>query len=101
MLSSFNRTERDLMRYPAAKDVTCVSKSAEKLKNEENIEVAIDESTTYALLSFTLVFSALQSVLICKACKSDIKFFKKSQVGLGFNLCIKCTAIHMEIEYMS
>lgn len=77
-------------RYTAEKDVTCVSKSAEKLKNEEDIEVAIDESSTYALLSFTLVFSALESVLICKACKSDIKFLKKSQVGLGFNLCIKC-----------
>ena len=54
------------------------------------MEPAVDENSMYVLLNFTLVFNALKSVLSCKACKSDIKFFKKSQVGLGLMLCVKC-----------
>ncbi|KYN06784.1 hypothetical protein ALC62_02265 [Cyphomyrmex costatus] len=72
-----------------------VSTSANKLKNQDDFEPAIDESSTYVVLCFSLVFTALQSVLQCKVCNSGIQFLKQSQVGLGFTLCIKCKCNEM------
>ncbi|KYN11371.1 hypothetical protein ALC57_16474 [Trachymyrmex cornetzi] len=72
-----------------------VSTSANKLKNQDDFEPAIDESSTYVVLCFSLVFTALQSVLQCKVCNSGIQFLKQSQVGLEFTLCIKCKCDEM------
>lgn len=77
-------------RHTSEKSSESVSTSAKKLENQDEFEPAVDENSSYVLLCFSLVFAALQSVLTCKVCMGEIKFLKKSQVGLGFTLCVKC-----------
>lgn len=78
-------------QHTAEADINFVSTSAEKLKDNSDFEVSHDISFKYVLISFALVFGALESALKCKLCNSDIKFLKHSPRGLGFKLCVKCS----------
>lgn len=72
-------------------DETFTSTSAAKIaKKSPDFEVKIDQTVSYVLIEFCLVFGALQQLLKCKKCNSDVKFYKKSIRGLGFTICVDC-----------
>lgn len=75
-----------------------MSTSAEKIKDKSDFDVPIDEGFTYSILCFSLVFTALQSILKCILCDSDVKFLRKSPRGLGFKLCVKCSCQEFNIN---
>lgn len=72
-----------------------ISASAKKLTQsddpEASLDVGFDNKFGYVILAFSLVFSHLESVLKCKKCDGDIKFLRKSVIGLGFKLEIQCS----------
>lgn len=79
-------------RHDIETDLTFASTSAAKiLKKSPEFEVRIDQTFSYVILEFFLVFGALQGLLKCKKCDSDVKFFKKSIRGLGFKICVQCS----------
>lgn len=67
------------------------STSAQKLKKskDDSFDVSCDDSVSYCFIQFFFVFSALQSIVKCKQCNSDIKFTKYGQQGLGFKIRIQ------------
>lgn len=67
------------------------STSAEKLKESKDLCVNTDPSMNYCILQFTLVFTALQQILKCKNCDTDVKFYKRDERGLGFKICVVCS----------
>lgn len=72
-------------------DTTFASTSAAKIaRKSPEFEVKIDQTFSYVFIEFFLVFGALQQILKCKKCDSDIKFYKKSIRGLGFKICVEC-----------
>ena len=70
-------------QHTAEKDTKFLSTSADKIKNQGDLDVAFSKTSNYVLLNFTLVFTALQSVIKCMLCNSDIQFLKNSAQGLG------------------
>jgi len=85
-------------QYTAEKSTEFVSTSTEKLKDKSDFEIAYDNGSNYTILCFLLVFTALQSILKCKLCNSDVQFLKKSPRDLGFKLCVKCFCQEFEIN---
>ena len=79
--------------YTREDSTDCASTSAVKVKRsrDETFDVHIDSNVHYCILQFNLIFSALQEILKCKACNSDIRFIKYDQRGLGFKLCVQCS----------
>jgi len=63
-------------QHTAEKDIAFVSTSAEKLKDKSDFEVAYDDGFNYTILCFSLVFTALQSILKCKLCDNECSFWK-------------------------
>jgi len=74
-----------------ADDVTLdTSASARKIAAKTtDFEVNVDPFLQYCIVNF-LLFMSLQDILICKKCKGDIKFFKRAEKGLGFQLVVQC-----------
>lgn len=50
----------------------------------------MDANFGYQILNLATVFSAISSVVKCKNCDGDIKFWETSIRGLGFKLLIVC-----------
>lgn len=60
-------------RHDIETDLTFASTSAAKiLKKSPEFEVRIDQTFSYVILEFFLVFGALQELLKCKKCNSDV-----------------------------
>ncbi|KAL7295345.1 hypothetical protein TKK_0011375 [Trichogramma kaykai] len=49
-----------------------------------------DLTSSYCVLNFTLVFSALQSYKKCKTCDGNLSFSSYGRRGLGFKVCVSC-----------
>lgn len=83
---------RPLNRHEVEKpDDDFVSASAKKLKLSEDLyDVEVDSSFGYRILDFITVFSAIANVVVCKECKSEVKFTEKAIRGLGFKLVVSC-----------
>ena len=73
------------------------SASAKKLSTSD-FDVKLDEGHSYSILSFSLVFSALASILQCKTCGKDVKFTKTGIRGLGFKINIECECGDQQIN---
>jgi len=54
-----------------------------------DFEVNVDPLLQYCIVNF-LLFMSLQDILICKKCKGDIKFSKRAEKRLGFQLVMQC-----------
>lgn len=68
-----------------------VSISAKKLKlSKDCYNVEVDAAFGYRLLNFIAVFSAILEVIVCKTCKSNVKFTETVKRGLGFKIVISC-----------
>ncbi|XP_071569569.1 uncharacterized protein [Temnothorax nylanderi] len=84
-------SKRPLNRFELETEDTYVSTSAKKLQQsakEYNIEV--DATVGYRLINFIAVFSAISNVVVCKQCKSNVKFTESGKRGLGFKIIISC-----------
>ena len=68
-------------RHTSKQDTEFISTSAYKRKDGSDFEVAYDDSFNYSLLSFSLVFTALQSLVKCKFYDGCQQFLKKSPQG--------------------
>ncbi|KAL7307785.1 hypothetical protein TKK_0000110 [Trichogramma kaykai] len=66
------------------------SKSAQKLKSDDDFVVHNDPTSSYCILNFFLVFSALQSYVKCKTCDGNLSFSSYGRRGLGFKVCVSC-----------
>lgn len=68
------------------------SKSAEKLqkKKDSSFDVNCEITSSYCILNFFLVFSALQQYVKCKNCDGNLSFSQYGQRGIGFKLCVSC-----------
>lgn len=52
-----------------------VSSSAKKLKLAESLfDVEVDQAFGNQIIDFIAVFSTLSTLVVCKVCKSDVKF---------------------------
>ena len=45
---------------------------------------------SYHIINFITVFNAITNVVVCKKCKSNVKFTESSKRGLRFKLVILC-----------
>lgn len=83
---------RPLNRYELEKsDNLNVSTSAKKLKQSEDLyDLEVDPSFTYRIIDFIAVFTAISNVVVCKECKSPVKFTESGKRGLGFKLVVSC-----------
>ena len=71
-------------------DTADTSASARKIaKNNAEFDVNVDDTPRYFIVNFAL-FLSLQERVLCKTCKSDVKFPRKCEKGLGFKLVMKC-----------
>uniref|UniRef100_A0ABD2VXP0 Mutator-like transposase domain-containing protein n=1 Tax=Trichogramma kaykai TaxID=54128 RepID=A0ABD2VXP0_9HYME len=66
------------------------SKSAKKLKSDDDFVVHNDPTSSYCILNIFLVFSALQSYVKCKTCDGNLSFSSYGRRGLGFKVCVSC-----------
>ncbi|XP_071574866.1 uncharacterized protein [Temnothorax nylanderi] len=66
------------------------STSAKKIAGSDDFETTVSPSNVYAVVNFTLVFTVLSNILKCKKCNGDVKFGKKDEHGLGFQLSVLC-----------
>ena len=92
------RTKKRLFRgnqYTGEKDDVNTSASARKLSSGDgNFDVNIDDSLRYFIVNFS-VFLALQDLVLCKVCKSNVKFSRRAEKGLGFQLHCKNSRVVM------
>ncbi|KAL7290794.1 hypothetical protein TKK_0015538 [Trichogramma kaykai] len=77
-------------QYTADMQTDFTSSSAKKLSSNREFDVKVDETFSYCILAFNLVFSALAELLKCKICNSDVKFTQTNVRGLGFKINIEC-----------
>ncbi|XP_032674650.1 uncharacterized protein LOC116845720 [Odontomachus brunneus] len=78
-------------RYELEKpNVESPSTSAKKLSAPNPDEFEIQEGFGYRILDFLTVFTAISQAVVCKKCKSDIKFTECGMRGLGFKIVITC-----------
>lgn len=61
-------------QHTAEQNTEFASTSAQKLRSSENIDCTISRESGYCVLNFFTVFSTIASYMICKNCKSEIKF---------------------------
>ena len=66
------------------------SAAAKKLSNTKNFEVVANSTVHYCIIAFNLIFGGLADILKCKKCNGNVTFAKSCEVGLGFNLKVKC-----------
>jgi len=68
-----------------------VTVSAKKLRLfTDSYDVQMDEGFGYRILAFAAVFSAISEAVVCKTCKSKVKFTEAGKRGLGFKIVISC-----------
>lgn len=77
-------------RYSNEHETEFASTSAKKIAGSDDFETPVSPSNVFTILNFTLVFSALSNILKCKKCNGDVKFAKKGEQGLGFELAVIC-----------
>ena len=74
----------------AADDLNA-STSLKKLKQSEDLyDVEVDPVFGYSMMNFIVVFSAISNVVVCKVCKSEVKFTESGKRGLGFKIIVSC-----------
>jgi len=80
-------------RYTDEQSSTFASTSAKKLKDsgDKSFDVHYDQSMSYCIIQFALVFSNLQTILKCKQCNEDVTFTQYAQRGLGFKISVQCS----------
>lgn len=64
--------------------------SASQLSTNADFNVNCESGFSYCILAFSIVFSALASMLKCKSCDKDVTFTKTAIRGLGFKINIAC-----------
>ncbi|KAL1510049.1 hypothetical protein ABEB36_004705 [Hypothenemus hampei] len=80
------KRRRPVNRYEMDKTMDSeASTSAKKLKMSEDLyDIEVDSAFGNRLINFIAVFSAISNLVICKECKSEIKFTESGIRGLGF-----------------
>ena len=76
-------------QHTADQDVSQTSASARKISERETYDFNIDDTLKYFIVNFSLFFS-LQEMVVCKVCKGALKFSKRAEKGLGFQLVLQC-----------
>lgn len=82
---------RPLNRYEleAPNDLN-VSTSAKKLKQSEDMnDIEVNPGFGYRMINFIAVFAGISNV-VCKVCKSQVKFTESGKRGLGFKIVVSC-----------
>lgn len=80
-------------RHTSDKDTEMTSTAAKKIKDgETEFDVRIDPSANYSFIHWS-VFLTLQTILICKVCKKDIKFYKTNMKTVGYELEVSCGCV--------
>jgi len=84
--------KRPLNRYELeAPDDSNVSTSARKLKQSEDLyDMEVDPTFGYRIIDFIAVFTAISNIVVCKECKSKVKFTESGKRGLGFKIVVSC-----------
>ncbi|XP_025158390.1 uncharacterized protein LOC105190689 [Harpegnathos saltator] len=86
-----NSKKKPQNRYVLEGESESVSISAKKLKqSEEEYHINVDATIGYRFIDFVTVFAAMSEFLVCKVCKSPVKFQEASIRGLGFKIAILC-----------
>ena len=77
-------------QHTTEQDVSNTSTSARKLSSGDgNFDVNIDDLLRYFIITFG-VFLTLQDLFLCKVCKRNVKFSRRAEKGLGFQLVVQC-----------
>ena len=53
-------------------------------------DVNINTTYSYRILNLTTVLLAISEVVVCKTCKSRVKFIENGMRGLGFKIVVSC-----------
>lgn len=85
-------------QHTAEQDSEFTSTSAKKLHSSKDIDFPISNEFGYCILNFFAVFSTIASLVICKNCKSNIKFSQTPNRGLGFKIYVKCSCNEVYID---
>ncbi|XP_025162547.1 uncharacterized protein LOC112588080 isoform X1 [Harpegnathos saltator] len=86
-----NSKKKPQNRYVLEGESESVSTSAKKLKqSEDEYHINVDATTGYRFIDFVTVFAAMSEFLVCKVCKSPVKFQEASIRGLGFKIAVLC-----------
>ncbi|XP_066596972.1 uncharacterized protein [Prorops nasuta] len=65
--------------------------SARKLKMSDDFyDIEVDSAFGYRIINFIAVFSTISNFVVCKVCKSEVKFTENGIRGLGFKVVITC-----------
>lgn len=77
-------------QFTSESNTDLTSSSAKKIsKQNPDFQVNVDPTLSYCIVNFAL-FLSLQNILICKTCKNNVKFAKRAEKGLGFQLAVTC-----------
>lgn len=67
------------------------------MKKKAEFEVNVDPLLHSVITNFVL-FRSLQEIIICKTCKGNIKFSKRNEKGLGFQLVVSCKCVESNTQ---
>ncbi|KAL7304304.1 hypothetical protein TKK_0003104 [Trichogramma kaykai] len=84
-------------QYTADMQTDFTSSSAKKLSSNREFDVKVDETFSYCILTFNLVFSALAELLKCKICNSDVKFTQTNAMKLTDGLSVTEIAVQISL----
>ena len=77
-------------RHTVEQSTASTSATAEKLARKDDDEIIINNTHGYRIIEFVSVFTAISNIVICKNCKSNVKFDEASPAGLGFKIAVTC-----------
>lgn len=84
-----NKRKFSVTWHTRDKDTSATSTASKKIKNSPHFASNTVIGFKYFIVKLSLIFF-LESNLICKFCKKDIKFSIIKEGGLGFELNIQC-----------
>ena len=94
--SAYSRPSRPKKRkfrgnqHTDEKDNSNTSASARKLTSGHgDFDVNVDDTVRYFVINFALFF-ALQDRVVCNVCSGAVKFSRRAEKGLGFQLVVQC-----------
>ena len=74
-----------------APDDLNASTSKKKLKKLEDLyDVEVEPAFGYRMINFTVVFSVISNVVLCKLCKSKVKFTESGRRDFGLKIVMSC-----------
>ena len=73
-------------QYTQEESTEYSSATAEKLAYTNDEEIIVENTHGYRIIEFFSVFTTISNLVICKDCKTGIKFDESSPAGLGLKI---------------